>query len=146
MIEKPLEISGFTVLWLLLRKSVHFGFGLETTTLLTTVGVDGAVAGALDHGAAALFVAQRRRHLGEGAVVADGGLVEGEMMWRRLRRYGQAALLGPAHRVARLQGRNMCDVIAPAVDFGYAVIARGSCRDLVLVSFSSVPLTNSCSL
>src|ERR1700749_4947422 len=55
--------------------------------------VDRAVAQTGDDGAAFVFRAQRRRDFREGAVVADGRLVEGEVGGGRIARDGQTALL-----------------------------------------------------
>jgi hypothetical protein len=76
--------------------------------------VDGAVGDGGDGGAAVLLAAQRRRHLGEGAVVADGKLVEREVMRRRIAGDLQAALLGAADAVDGGRGGQMGRVIAAA--------------------------------
>ena len=59
--------------------------------------VDRAVAQPLDDGAAVGFAAQRRRQLGEGAVIADRGLVQ-----REIRRGGVAGDRSPAALARRI--------------------------------------------
>ena len=86
-------------------------------------GVDGAVLQAFDDGGAVDLAAQRRRHFGEGAVIADIEVGEGKMMRRRLAGDPQPARLGLAHAVHGIGGRDMGDVIAPAGMLDQADIA-----------------------
>ena len=67
---------------------------------------------AVDDGAAILLAAQRRRQLGEGAVVADRRLVEREIGRRGVAGDRQRARLGLADGLDRRRGRDMRDVIA----------------------------------
>lgn len=70
-------------------------------------GVDGAVAQPLPHRLDIAAGAQRRRHLGKGAIFADRRFIEGEMVRGRFRRYRQAARLGAAYRIDGLGGRDV---------------------------------------
>ena len=74
--------------------------------------IDRAVGDRRGDGTAIGFAAQRRRQLGEGAIVADLVLVEREIRRRGVAGDMQAARLGPRDRRDRRRGRDMGDVVA----------------------------------
>ena len=73
-------------------------------------GVDRAVLERLDHGQPVLLGAQRRRQLGEGAVVPDRELVQREIVRGRVAGDPQPARLGGADRGDRAGGRDVREV------------------------------------
>ena len=83
-------------------------------------GVDGAVPEAVDHRLAVAFGAQRRRQLGEGAVIADGGFVEGKIGRRRIAGDAQPPGLGLAHRFDGGRRRQVGEVKPAPGHFGQA--------------------------
>ena len=85
--------------------------------------INRAVGNAADQRQPVFFAAQRRRQLGEGAVVFDIVLVEHEMRRRNAAGDFQAAGFGGAHRVNAFGRRNLRDVVAAAGQFDQPQVA-----------------------
>lgn len=85
--------------------------------------VQRTVGEAGDDGAAVFFHAQRWRRLGEGAVGADGRLVQGEAVDQGAGAHPETGGLGVAQGVDRLGGRECGGVIAPAGERGEPQVA-----------------------
>ena len=86
-------------------------------------GVDHAVFEALHDGFAVGFRAQRRRQLGEGAILTHGGFIKREVRRRSVAGDGQSAFLGVSDQADAFGGGNVREVQPSAGHVGQAQVA-----------------------